>query len=195
MVSFINILLSVQQIHFDADVRVSPGGPTTQGDDPFDVVTRHHERNRAPRAPDPSWLRAVGRDHATTDADTGGDDAGILDEPEGSDAQPDMSTHGSSGREGRAPRHSSRPYTGRVSNNPKKLGFYPPQWRDVLEVAQKKWRFWMACHCGFPDRNKKHLDRAFACVLEALEEHNEKGGRVEKGVNIPFLSRSALTML
>ena len=40
----------------------------------------------------------------------------------------------------------------------------------------------MAVECGFPERGiKAHLDKAMQCVTDALREHQENGGRVEKG--------------
>ena len=75
-------------MHFNADVQVDPRGPSTQGDGSFDVVTRHHERNRAPHAPDPERLRALHHGHGTTDVDTGGNDTGTPDED--SDSQDEM---------------------------------------------------------------------------------------------------------
>jgi hypothetical protein len=86
----------------------------------------------------------------------------------------------------RAKRHSQKAYTGKVSD-PKKFGFYPPQWRDILEAAQKKWRLWMGQVCGFPDKqNPEHLDEALDCVERSLSEHTNNGGRVEKGMNKEF---------
>lgn len=87
----------------------------------------------------------------------------------------------------RAIRHSQKPYTGKTTD-PRQLGFYPPQWRDILEAAQKKWRPWMACVCGFPDReDKKHLDEALDCIRSSVSEHTENGGQVETGIDKAFL--------
>ena len=82
----------------------------------------------------------------------------------------------------RAKRHSYKPYVD-STNNPQKLGFYPPQWRDVLEASQKKWRSWMAYDCAFPRKDREeHLEKAMECILEAISEHEKKGGRVEEGM-------------
>jgi hypothetical protein len=81
----------------------------------------------------------------------------------------------------RAKCHSRKGYT-RSTDDPKELGFYPPQWRGVLRRAQALWRPWMALECGFPDRDiKVHLDKAMQCVTNALSEHQENGGEVENG--------------
>ena len=81
----------------------------------------------------------------------------------------------------RARCHSRKHYTG-STDDPKKLGFYPAQWRDVLERAQKLWRPWMALECGFPDREvKAHLTMAMKCVIDALSEHQQDGFQVEPG--------------
>jgi hypothetical protein len=81
----------------------------------------------------------------------------------------------------RARHHSQKDYN-RSPIDPKKLGFYPPQWRDVLERAHKLWRPWMVLECGSPKRNiKAHLDKAMHCVTDALSEHQRNGGEVERG--------------
>jgi hypothetical protein len=61
----------------------------------------------------------------------------------------------------RAKCHSQRPYTGQT-DNPKKLGFYPPQWWDILEGGQLKiFQPWMAYECGFPIReDEDHMVKA-----------------------------------
>jgi hypothetical protein len=156
----------------------------------YDVVQKHHERNRAPRAPDPEQLRNVASRHAaTTDVDI------FKDDEESSDTDSDTDSDASSDNDKpRAKRHSQKPYTGKTTN-PRKLGFYPPQWRDILEAAQKKWRPWMGYVCGFPDReDKMHLDEALRCITSSLSEHTEDGGKVEKGMDEEFLVLRLLTM-
>jgi hypothetical protein len=80
--------------------------------------------------------------------------------------------------------HSQKCYTGSMDNL-KKLGFYPTQWHDVLERAQKMWWPWMAFECGFPEREiKEHLNMAMKCVIDALLEHQENGSKVEQGKSL-----------
>jgi hypothetical protein len=138
----------------------------------FDIIKKFHERNRAPRAPDPNQLHAIRTHHATMDVDTDDDNEEASDD---SDVTTDDDRC-----ETRAKRHSQKPYTGRT-NDPKKLGFYPPQWRDVLEAAQKKWRPWMVLVCAFPDReNDDHLNEALLCITRTL---SEKSRKVEPSMN------------
>jgi hypothetical protein len=141
----------------------------------FDVVQKFHERNRAPRAPDPDQLRVIRAGHVTMDVDINDDAEETTNDSTDDDrCKP------------RAKRHSQKPYTGRTKD-PKKFGFYPPQWRDVLEAAQKKWRPWMVLVCAFPDREEDdHLKEALLCVTRSLSDHTENGGKVEKGMNNDF---------
>lgn len=146
-------------------------------DDPIDVVEKYYRRNRAPRPPDPKQLEKIcsqkGRD---VSVETDIEDLGSNSEAATDDVE----------EKSRARRHSQKGYTG-SSNDPKKLGFYPPQWRDVLETAQKLWRPWMALECGFPEREiRAHLNVAMQCVTDALSEHQKNGGKVEKGNYLSF---------
>ena len=99
------------------------------------------------------------------------------------------------GSKSRAKRHSQKPYA-RHSDDPTKLGFYPPQWRDVMEKGKAKFRPWIAYECGFPDReNESHMDKALQSATDALSEHQQKGGKVEEGnclANNPLRSNGLL---
>jgi hypothetical protein len=149
-----------------------------QGDKPYDVVERYQQRNRAPIPPDPKQLERI-RSQKGPNASVGTDvegkqcteDAGLNSESPTDDEE----------EKSRARRHSRKHYTG-STDDPRKLGFYPAQWRDVLERAKKLWRPWMAFECGFPEREtKEHLDMATKCVIDALSKHQESGGKVEQG--------------
>ena len=90
----------------------------------------------------------------------------------------------------RARRHSGKRYS-EHSANPKKLGFYPPQWRDVLENAKLRWRLWMAVVCGFPNNgNQSYHEKTKECIRDALAEHQKNGGKVEKGRYAYHLDRA-----
>jgi hypothetical protein len=84
----------------------------------------------------------------------------------------------------RAKRHSLRPYAGRSSSDPKKLGFYPAQWREVLDKGRTQFfRPWMAIECGFPTRAEdRHVAKAMECVTDSISEHQKNGGKVEQGI-------------
>lgn len=141
-----------------------------KGNDPYDVVGKYYQRNRAPIPPHPVQLEKI-RSQNSRDASV---ETGVGDK-QCSEASTDE------GEKTRARRYSQKCYT-RSANVPKRLGFYPPQWRDVLEKAQKLWRSWMALECGFPEREtKEHLDKAMQCVIKALSEHQENGRKVENG--------------
>jgi hypothetical protein len=142
-----------------------------QGNDPYDVVEKYYERNRAPLPPDPNRLEKIhsrNSHHASVETSVGS--------MRSSEASTDDEE-----KKPRARRYSRKCYT-KSTGDPKRLGFYPPQWRDVLERAQKLWRAWMAFECGFPEREiKAHMDKAMQCVTDALSEHQKNGGRVEDG--------------
>jgi len=90
----------------------------------------------------------------------------------------------SSDRPKRAKRYSKTPRSEIVAK-PTQLGFYPSQWRDVLELAKLNFRRWLACKNAFPVRRANLLGEASECVVEALAEHEEKGYRTEAGKSIP----------
>lgn len=154
-----------------------------QDSDTYDVVGKHYQRNRVPLPPDPIQLnkiRSQGNRGASVETGVDGKRSGTsMDDEE---------------EKTRTRHHSQRGYS--KSTNPKRLSFYPPQWRDVLESAQKLWRSWMALECGFPDRGiEEHLDKAKQCITDALREHQENGGKVEKGTYLLFVTVSNLTSL
>lgn len=133
----------------------------------YDVIDNHYARNRAPVPPDPRQLEEI--------RSWNGPDVSVASVEGRQHFKPSTDHEEKS----RATRHSLKPYTG-STNDPKLFGFYPPQWRDVLERAQKLWRTWMALECGFPER-ETNLDMAMRCVTEALSEHQRNGGKTENG--------------
>lgn len=141
-----------------------------QGNGAYDVVRKYHQRNRAPLPPDPIQLEQI-RSQNSRDASV---ETSVGDE-QYSEASTDDEEENTI-----AEYHIQNSRT--RSSNPKRLGFYPPQWRDVLERAQKLWRSWMVLECGFPERvNRAHLDKAMQCVTSALSEHQKNGFKVESG--------------
>jgi hypothetical protein len=146
-----------------------------QGTDTYDVVGKYYQRNRAPRPPDPIQLKNIrSQNSRDASAETG---VGGRRGKQCSGASTDDEE-----KKTRARRYSRKCY-GRSTDDPKRLGFYPPQWRDVLERAQKLWRSWMMLECGFPNREvKAHLDRAKQCITAALREHHKNGDKVEDGI-------------
>jgi hypothetical protein len=84
----------------------------------------------------------------------------------------------------RAKRHSKTPYDGERKGKPTQMQFFPPHWKDVLEMAKKAKRFHLVKFRPFPER-EKHLPESTDCLTESLSEYRGKGGRVEPG---PFHS-------
>jgi hypothetical protein len=79
-----------------------------------------------------------------------------------------------------------------TTDNPKRLGFYPPLWRELLTGAKFQFRGWMATECAFPVPSKpEHREAAGNCIRAALAEHEDAGGLVEDGtlsqLGIPYL--------
>lgn len=70
-----------------------------------------------------------------------------------------------------------------ITATPTQLGFYPGQWRDVLEAAKRHFREWLACKNGFPTR-RMDLGEARECVAEALAAHQQRGLAVEPGMDM-----------
>jgi hypothetical protein len=138
-------------------------------DDSFDVVTSHHKRNRVPKPPAPSHLAAIrqsGQAQASGDSDDGSSKSGT-----------ESDSHRQ--KKSRAKRHTHGPYSA-TSTNPKRLRYYPSQWRDVLEEAKFKFRRWLGITNAFPDpKNEEHRKVAAECISQAIFEHQESGGRVE----------------
>ena len=149
-----------------------------QRDVSYDVLQQHQNRNRVPLPPNPQQLEEIrSRRGNVTEVDGDGGTEQVVDNPEPSS--------GGNKSKPRAKRHSSKPYVGR-SGDPKKLGFYPPQWRIVLERATKSWRLWMAIMCGFPRRGSEaHFKKAMDCVVDALDKHQKEGGMIEDGKRVP----------
>jgi hypothetical protein len=61
------------------------------------------------------------------------------------------------------------------------LQFYPSQWQDILESSKKKFCLWMATTDPWPVQEDA-LKEAKSCLDEALLEHKEAGGLIEKGM-------------
>ena len=133
-------------------------------DEPYDVVDAHQQWNRAPKAPNPGQLNTIQKEMKhSKDSDSSTDNGSE------SDDKP------------RTKRHSHMPYSV-GSDDPKKLGFYPPQWRDILENAKVSTCVWMATECVFPHlKNESHREKAESFIKEALSKHQEDGGQVEDG--------------
>lgn len=155
------------------------------GNDSYDVLQRHHDQNRAPLPPDPQQLKKVRSCHGNVTERKGDHSTKQRPEPSSGNSEPNT----------RLRRHSQKPYLGR-SDSPKKLGFYPPQWRDVLYKAMNKWRLWIALVCGFPDgRNENHRKKVMSCIIDALAEHQKNGGRVEKSKSVHHLDRATVCLI
>jgi hypothetical protein len=81
----------------------------------------------------------------------------------------------------RAKRHSKTPYVrGQTTDNPRHFRFYPPKWRDVLEIGRWNFRLHLATNHPFPDR-KHGLDKAKDCLTQAVLYHERQGYQVEPG--------------
>lgn len=149
------------------------------------MVERHYQQNRAPIPPDPRELEKIlsqNGDDASVEADVEVGEADVKGKQPSKAATDDEEETPRAAR-----RHSRNPFTGSTSD-PKKLGFYPPQWRDVLGRAQRLWRCWMVVECCFP-RKETDLDVAMECVVMALSQHQENKGKVEKGNYLSFCLR------
>jgi hypothetical protein len=113
-----------------------------------------------PHPPDPQQLKEIHTHHGRAPEIDGESNTGEQ-----------LDTSDDNRPKSRVRRHSQTPYSG-CTDNPKKLGFYPSQWWDILEKAVKRWQMWMACECGFPNKgNENHLGKAMKCITDALAEH------------------------
>src|ERR1700741_359828 len=119
----------------------------------YDVIGHFHQRNRAPRPPDPKCLQAIRQRAWMPVHDDGSDDEGSEND---SDTGPAAQT--------RAARHSQQVYSS-TTDNPKQLHFYPPFWRGILSDSKDYTRAWMATECGFPNpSNPDHRNAVVGCI-------------------------------
>lgn len=126
-------------------------------DDSYDVVASHWQRNGIPKPPDQARLQSDERCSTLPKARTESV-VPLVEEPFKSSFKPPP------------------------ASNPKRLGFYPPNWKHVLDGARFKTRLWMTLECAFPIRsNKAHRTKMASCLTEALVEYQDEGNRVEDG--------------
>ena len=156
------MLPSVQQP--DEDERVA--GQALQGagnkrkhGDTYDVLDDHHSRNRKPRAPDAQRLQLSAQQAGPQSDDS--DESAV---------QPKAK---------RAKRHSKTPYKFNAGD-PTQLQFYSGTWVDILELAKRYFRLWIATEVNFPER-ETHLSDATNCLTRAVNEHRQEGSEVEEG--------------
>jgi hypothetical protein len=139
--------------------------------DTYDVVDKHHSRNRKHRAPD------VHRLHQSAAWQTG---------PESKLDSTDSDAAGSSTEAPvpkRAKRNSKRPYkSGR--GDATQLQFYTGTWVDILELAKRHFRLYVASEMNYPERDK-HLWKATDCLETSINIHKKKEGVVvEEGMSL-----------
>ncbi|KAF8889828.1 hypothetical protein BD779DRAFT_1469569 [Infundibulicybe gibba] len=144
--------------------------------DEIDVLDDYRRRNRSLRAPNPEHLASYRHGSASHNSN-------VPDQHAGTSAQPDndYSNRSKSNQctTRRAPRHSKTPYDKREVL-PTKLGYYPSQWRDVLDLAKYKFLHYLTTNNPFPDR-PTGLQAARALLMEAIDDHEKDEGVVEDG--------------
>jgi hypothetical protein len=79
----------------------------------------------------------------------------------------------------RAKRHSKTPYKSNAADATQ-LQFYTGTWVDILELAKKYFRLWIATTMNFPER-EKYLNGATDCLTQAIDKHRQEGSKVEDG--------------
>lgn len=67
-----------------------------------------------------------------------------------------------------------------IRGSPTQLQFYPARWRELLESAKIKFRFYLTVVKSFPTR-EEGIAEAGDCILEALSEYRDAGKTVERG--------------
>lgn len=139
-------------------------------DDSFDVLTEHHKRNRAPRAPRQQNLLPPRAPTST-----------VVSRRESDESTNDESDSNTT-KNGRVKRHSRVPYTERIPQ-PTQLKFYPSQWREVLENAKNNYRLFLVGTYPWPERTKD-LKECADCLTEALTRHEEDDREVKEGKNL-----------
>lgn len=148
------------------------------------VLKAHHKKNRPPRPPTAENLarvRAASQVTLTSSAHNPRQSNSVASEVESdTNSTVNESRSNASGSGKRAKRHSITPYQGRTSK-PTQLNFYPGQWQDILEVAKRKYRLYLATKNAFPDR-EKDFGEARDCLTEAMQEHTDASGDVEIGI-------------
>jgi hypothetical protein len=81
----------------------------------------------------------------------------------------------------RAKRHSRTPYKSKAGD-PTQLQFYSGTWVDILKLAKKYFRLWIAMECNFPER-EKHFKDATDCLTRAIDKYQQEGSEVEDGTS------------
>ena len=141
----------------------------TADDGSYDVLGNHHQKNGAPRPPDPEELNAI-RSKSQTNA-----------QPHHGTPAPN-SPHW---QKKRARRHTRTDRSG-VHQDPTQLQFYPPVWRDVLESAKNKLRCYAGTKNFFPTRDEG-IQEAGDCITEVLADYQAQGKKVEAGMWVYLL--------
>jgi hypothetical protein len=134
----------------DAERTSSTSAAGSQSNDETMVLEEHHRSNGAPRPPNANHLMEIRHS-----------------------LPPIVSS------KTRAKRHSKTPYV-RTNSKSTHLRFYPPKWRDVLEIARWNFRLSLATKAPFPDRASGRTI-AKDCLTQAGLEHERHGNQVEAG--------------
>lgn len=130
----------------------------TSGDSSYNILENHHRRNGAPRPPDPEVLKAIQ-----------------------SGSQPAQRSRSASvSISGSHVRRLSQRSENQIRGHSTQLQFYPPVWRDILEIAKAKFRLYLTSVKPFPNRGEG-VDEAAECLLEAVAEHRDAVKKVEPG--------------
>ena len=140
----------------------------------FNVLARHHQKNKTPCAPDLQALHDIRIQGQTNFLVP-------------SDAAPNLQN---SNNEKKA-KHATASEDREGNGDPTQLKFYPPRWHDLLEHAKELFRCFLSNVNGFPS-HEVGLQEAKDCINEALEEFSEAGKEIESSSyelkNIFFLS-------
>jgi hypothetical protein len=135
----------------------------TENDGSYDVLGNHHQRNGAPRPPEPEVLNAI-RSKGRAN-------------PQPHHTPTPSSPHWKKKRA----RRGARTESGGVHQDPTQLQFYPPCWRDVLETSKERLRCFAGTQNFFPTRDVG-IREAGDCIAEVLAEYQAEGKKVEAGM-------------
>jgi hypothetical protein len=141
------------------------------GDNSFDILQRHHIRNRLPHTPDANCLRQSAGQHNTesvmsdeesrTNNDNDASDFSLIEEL--------VHKH--------AKQHSKTPYSN--VGKPTQLKFYRGKWVKILELAKQFFQLHIATECAFPNRETQ-FQAASDCLRKSIERHAEE--KAEEGM-------------
>ncbi|KAI5993245.1 hypothetical protein EDD15DRAFT_2367512 [Pisolithus albus] len=141
----------------------------------YDVLNRHHARNRRHRSPSPSYLSTISLPKLKKQRTTTEDELGL--EEDNSEVTP--GTPKLTGQ-GRRAKYSKNP-KGSQPVKSSTAGFFPPLWNKLFDLAKSRMRLYVALEEPVPRHEVAIQGQCSEILFEVLAHYEEKNLEVEAG--------------